>query len=183
MTNQFIYSDLVVFNRFTPDKDRAMFKRIVRAVNRRTQVLYETPEGKVEDNVPEELPYDVDKDEIIIGDDDYGIFYVDLFDNGEVYKDKTVVFKANLEKKRTKLGKEVLVAGRKAMTCCAEDIAFVGLPCEYDNDMKPVADTWHFVKGKVKFSRKRFSDELFPYIVVEEITDAFAPEEEVVYFT
>ncbi len=183
ITNQFKYSDLIMFNRCLENHDRAMFKRMVRAVNRRGQVLYETLDGKVEDNVPEELPYDVNKDEISIGDDDYGIFYIDLFDNGEVYNDKKVVFKASLEKKRTKFGKEVLVAGRKAMTCCTEDIAFVGLPCECGStELRIAKDGWYYVKGKIKFSRKRFSDELLPYIVLEGISDADAPAEEIVTF-
>ena len=66
MTNQYKYSDLVVFNRCEPEHERAMVKRMVRAVNRRAQVLYETRDGQVEDNVPEELPYDMDAPVIIL---------------------------------------------------------------------------------------------------------------------
>ena len=116
MTNQFLYSDLVVFNRCDGSYDRAMFKRMVRAVNRRAQVLYETPEGEVEDNVPEELPYDINAPVIEVGDEDYGIFYIDIFENLANYIGKTVSFKAKAMHPKDVKKDNIFVVARPAMT-------------------------------------------------------------------
>lgn len=182
MTNQFAYSDLVVFNRCTPEKDRAMFKRIVRAVNRRAQVLYETPDGKVEDNVPEELPYDINASVISIEDEDFGIFYIDILDNLANYIDKTVSFKAMAYHPKDNKRSNLFVAGRMAMTCCADDIAFVGFPCECENQSNFKDKQWIQVKAKVKSVMNREQNEPAPYLIVEEISNAAAAEDEVVYF-
>ncbi|MCR5590506.1 MAG: hypothetical protein K6F73_03165 [Lachnospiraceae bacterium] len=182
MTNQFLYSDLVVFNRCEDSHDRAMFKRMVRAVNRRAQVLYETPDGKVEDNVPEELPYDMDADVIRIGDDDYGIFYIDIFENLANYIDKTVCFKAQAAHPKDIKSEKMFVVARPAMTCCAEDIAFVGFPCEYEGNAKFHDSEWIEVTAVVRAVMNRQTNEPSPVMVAKSISSTFAPEEEIAYF-
>lgn len=182
MTNQFTYSDLVVFNRCTDDKDRAMFKRIVRAVNRRAQVLYETPDGKVEDNVPEEMPYDMNADVITIEDEDFGIFYIDSLDNLANYVDKVVSFKAMAYHPKDAKKDNLFVVGRMAMTCCADDIAFVGFPCECENSMQFKNKQWVTVKAKVKSVMNKEYGEPAPFLIIEEIGFAEPAEDEVVYF-
>ena len=183
MTNQFIYSDLVVFNRCTEDHDRAMFKRMVRAVNRRTQVLYETPDGKVEDNVPEEMPYDMNAPVITVEDEDFGIFYIDTLDNLANYIDKTVSFKAMAyNPKGAKDAGKMFVVGRMAMTCCAEDIAFVGFPCECAQAEKFKNKEWVRVTAKVKSVMNKEYGEPAPFLIVDTIEKAEPAEEEVVYF-
>ena len=164
MTNQYKYSDLVVFNRCRPEHDRAMFKRMVRAVNRRAQVLYETPDGQVEDNVPEELPYDMDSPVIEIGDEDYGIFYIDIFENLSAYIDK------------------MLAVARPAMTCCAEDIAFVGFPCEYDRQSEIKEGTWVEVTAKVHAMMNRKTEEPAPVMIAQSLVETDPPEDEIAYF-
>ena len=62
---------------------------------------------------------------IDITDDDYGIWYMDAADDKDRYEGKTVRFTARIMKNR-KLPKNFCVPGRKAMTCCAEDIRFIG---------------------------------------------------------
>ncbi len=182
MTNQFLYSDLVVFNRCEEDHDRAMFKRMVRAVNRRAQVLYETPDGRVEDNVPEELPYDINADTIEIGDEDYGIFYIDIFENLANYIDKTVTYKAKALHPKDIKNDKVFVVARPAMTCCAEDIAMVGFPCEYEKNKEVAEGAWIKVTATVKMVMNRQRNEPAPVLVAQKIEDTEAPEDEVAYF-
>lgn len=182
MTNQFLYSDLVVFNRCDDSYDRAMFKRMVRAVNRRAQVLYETPEGKVEDNVPEELPYDMNADEIEIGDEDFGIFYIDIFENLANYIDKTVRFKAKVVHPPDSDGKNMFAAARPAMTCCAEDIALVGFPCRYDKASELKEGVWVTVTAVVKPAMNTAHDEPAPIMIARKVEETKAPEDEVAYF-
>lgn len=182
MTNQYRYSDLVVFNRCEPQHDRAMFKRMVRAVNRRAQVLYESPDGQVEDNVPEELPYDINASVITIGDEDYGIFYIDVFENLANYIDKTVIFKAKAAHPKDLKNEKLFVVGRPAMTCCAADIAFVGFPCDYDKQASVKEGTWVEVKATVRAIMNRQTQEPAPIMVAQEIKETHAPEDEVAYF-
>ena len=182
MTNQFIYSDLVVFNRCQDNHDRAMFKRMVRAVNRRAQVLYETLDGKVEDNVPEEMPYDMDAPVIKVEDEDFGIFYIDTLDNLDNYIDKIVSFKAMAYHPKGAKQDNLFVVGRMAMTCCAEDIAFVGFPCECANPNDFKSKDWVMVKAKVKAVMNKEYGEPAPFMVVESIEKTSPAEEEVVYF-
>ena len=182
MTNQFLYSDLVVFNRCEEKHDRAMFKRMVRAVNRRAQVLYETPEGKVEDNVPEELPYDINAPVITIGDEDYGIFYIDIFENLSGYIDKKVRFKAKALHPKDVKKDNLFVVARPAMTCCAEDIALVGFPCEYAKQADVEEGSWIEVTAKVRAIMNRQTNEPSPVMVAESIENTKAPEDEVAYF-
>ena len=182
MTNQFKYSDLVVFNRCLPEHDRAMFKRMVRAVNRRAQVLYETPEGQVEDNVPEELPYDMEAPVIEVGDEDYGIFYIDIFENLANYIDRTVHFKAKAAHPKEMKNDKVFAVARPAMTCCAEDIALVGFPCEYDRQSEVKEGSWIEVTAKVRAMMNKQTNEPSPVMVAEKIEETSAPEEEIAYF-
>lgn len=182
MTNQYQYSDLVVFNRCTDDYDKAMFKRMVRAVNRRAQVLYETPEGQVSDDVPEELPYDINADEIVINDEDFGIFYVDILDNLDKYKDKLITLKALSYHPKDMTLKDMFVIGRNAMTCCAEDIAFVGFPCRYENAAELKNDEWVMVKAKINIVKNIRKNEPMPLLVVSSIERCEPAKEDVVYF-
>lgn len=181
MTNQFLYSDLVVFNRCTDDKDRAMYKRMVRAVNRRAQVLYETPDGKVEDNVPEEMPYDMTGPVIKVEEDDFGLFYIDIFDHMENYLEKTVCFKAMAYHPKDAQKKNLFVVGRMAMTCCAEDISFVGFPCEAEDADKYKNKQWINVEATVKATMSQ-NQEPTPFLLVTKIEAAQPAKEEVVTF-
>ena len=100
MTRQFTYSDLVVFNRSREDMELPVFKRTVRALNKRAQVIFEMEDGTINNNVKEELPYDLSSPEIKVEDDDYGIWYIDVFDNLDAYVGKTVSFKGMVHKEK-----------------------------------------------------------------------------------
>lgn len=182
MTNQFLYSDLVVFNRCADEYDRAMFKRMVRAVNKRAQVLFEDPDGNVDNKCDEELPYDINAKIIEIADDDFGIFYVDAIDNLKNYVGKTIRFKAMVYHPK-KAAKDVFVPGRLAMTCCADDVAFIGFPCKYAKASDLKDKEWIFCTAKVGSSYSREFGQDAPVLYAENITqNADKAEEELVYF-
>ena len=181
MTNQFKSSDLVLFNRCRDDHDRAMFKRMVRAVNRTGQVLFETPDGQVDDDAHEEPPYDKCAPVIEIEDDDFGIFYIDALDNIESFIDKTVRFKGQVFHPK-KAKDDVFVPGRYAMTCCAEDVAFVGFPCKYDEAAFLKDKDWVWVTAKVGSAYSRQMEGDAPILYAQKIEPAQAAQEDIVYF-
>ena len=61
----------------------------------------------------------------------YGIFYLDAMDHLDRYIDKTIKFKAMVLKPENS-NDAYFVPGRMAMTCCADDMAFLGYACKYD---------------------------------------------------
>lgn len=181
MTNQFLPADLVVFNRCTENHDRAMFKRMVRAVNRRAQVLFEDPQGNVDNQVDEELPFDVKAPVIQIGDDDFGIWYLDALDHLETYRGKIVQFKAMVYHPKH-APSDVFIPGRMAMTCCADDVAFVGFPCKFDGASFLKDKAWITITAEVGGMMSRELGQEAPALKATKVEPAEAAEEELVYF-
>ena len=68
------------------------------------------------------------------------------------------------------------------MTCCAEDIALVGFPCEYDRQAEIEEGTWIKVTATVQAVMNRKTEEPAPVMVAKKIEETTAPEEEVAYF-
>lgn len=179
MTRQFTYADLVIFNRCDALQDLPMFKRTVRALNRRSQVVFEMKDGTINNNVKEELPYDINADLIKVEDDDYGIWYIDVFDNLKSYLGKTVRFKGIVykpEKRRS----DMFIPGRFAMTCCAADIQFVGFPCQWADAGRLKDKTPVFVTARIESAETR--EGMAPVLVAQSVEITDPPEEEVVYF-
>ena len=179
MTRQFTYADLVIFNRCDLAQDLPRYKRTVRALNRRSQVVFEMKDGTINNNVKEELPYDINADTIRVEDDDFGIWYIDVFDNLETYRGKTVSFKGVVYKpKRSR--DDMFVPGRFAMTCCAADIQFVGFPCQWKDAKRLKDKTPVYVTARIDSTETDEGSAPVLYALSVEITDP--PEEEVVYF-
>ena len=76
----------------------------------------------------DELPFDTDAPVIDIADEDFGLWYLDAMDNLDKYMGKTVRFKGYVCQ-TPRVPKGCFVPGRFGMTCCAEDISFIGFIC------------------------------------------------------
>ncbi|MCH5251789.1 MAG: GTPase [Lachnospiraceae bacterium] len=178
----FQQSDLVIFNRCTKDMDKASMRRNVKGINRMAQVLFESEDGSVESNIEEELPFDVTAKEIILEDDDFGLWYLDVSEHPEKYEEKMIIFKGQVYRNST-FPADAFVPARAAMTCCADDIAKIGFICHYGDAGKLATDDWVTVRVKVKpeFSRKHQS--LYPVLWADKVEPAEPPAEEVVYFS
>ena len=181
MTRQFRYADLVLFNRCRESDDLPVFKRTVKAINRPAQVIFEMPDGTINANVKEELPYDLNSDTIEIADDVFGIWYLDTFENLDNYVGKKVIFKGQVLHPK-KASSNVFVPGRLCMTCCAADIQFVGFPCSWEKAKELKEKS--FVKVTATIG-SRFAKELgqnAPVLDAQSVESAEAPADEVVYF-
>ncbi|MGN0437889.1 MAG: GTP-binding protein [Lachnospiraceae bacterium] len=174
--------DMVVFNRCTDDSDINTMRMAVKTINRRAQIVFENVNGQAAIDQGEiEIPYDLDADIIEINDDDYGIFYIDASDNPEKYVDKVVRFKGQVYLPPQYKGK-AFVPGRFAMTCCAEDITFLGFKC-YSLETPNLKDReWVVVTAKIKKEFYKEFDGEGPVLYAQKIEKATKPEEEVVYF-
>lgn len=125
-------SELIIFNRCDGLTDQlSSFKRNVKAVNPQAEIIFEDKDGEVSQIFEEDLPYDLKDEKLDLDDYGYGIFYLDAMDNLDRYLGKTIKFKAMVLKPENS-NDEYFVPGRMAMTCCADDMAFLGYACKYD---------------------------------------------------
>ena len=78
--------------------------------------------------------------------------------------------------------KEYFVPGRMAMTCCADDMAFLGFACEYDKADKLTDQQW--VKVTAKVAKEYFADYQGegPILHAISVEQTKAPKETVISF-
>ena len=136
----------------------------------------------MESNIEEELPFDINASEIVLEDDDFGLWYLDVSEHPEKYEGKTIVFKGQVYRNRS-FPRDAFVPSRAAMTCCADDIAKIGFLCHYKGADSLGINDWVTVTVKVKPEFSKKNQGLFPVLWAEKVEKAEEPEEEVVYFS
>lgn len=176
--DQFSTADMVIFNRCTETTDRASYRRNIKAVNRRAQVYFE---GDFEVGEEDELPFDKNAEVIRINDEDYGIWYIDAMDNPDQYRGKTVTFKGRVFKSK-ELGANCFVPGRHAMTCCADDIAFLGFICKAKDLAQIEQRQWVTVTAEFKVEYRHEYKGKGPVLYCQKMEKTEEPLEELVYF-
>ncbi|MGM9946878.1 TIGR03943 family putative permease subunit [Floccifex sp.] len=145
--NQLVYSDLIIFNRCDENTDKRFIRNNVKAINKNAQVIYESLDGSVTDQLSqEELPFDLDADVIQIEDDDYGLFYMDALDYPDKYKGKTIEVKG-IAISAVEGNKNAMVMGRYAMVCCADDVSLCGILVRNVDRTKFNQNDWVKLKG------------------------------------
>ena len=173
-------SELIIFNRCDGLTEKLpTFKRNVKALNQTAEIVFEDKDGEVNATLEEELPYDVSKDVIELTDETYGIWYLDALDNVDRYVGKTINFTA-CALVPGDFAKGLFVPGRAVMTCCAEDIQFLGFPCKYAEKIED--HSW--VKVSAKFSREYFAGYKAegPMLTAVSVTPCKKPKNEVLTF-
>lgn len=182
MMEQLSTADMIIFNRCDENTRKAEYRRSLRAVNRRAQVIFENKDGLAEVGDDEVfLPYDINQPVIDLEEEDFGLFYIDACDNPDKYVGKKVHFKAMVHKPK-EYNENEFVPGRFAMTCCADDIAFVGFKAYYKGAGKLKDRQWVMVTGEVG---KEYYPEFEgdgPVIKVSEVAMTSPAAEELVYF-
>ena len=173
-------ADMVLFNRCKEDMPLSGWKRSIRAVNRMCQMAFEDENGD-ELEVEDILPYDLERDHIDLEDPDYGIWYLDSMDHLERYVGKNIQFLAMVLKPE-EYPDGYFVPGRMAMTCCAEDMAFLGYACEYAGTKDLKQKEW--VKVTAKVAKEYFADYKGegPVLHAISVEKAKAPKDPVISF-
>lgn len=175
-------SDMIIFNRCDGIEDLNVYKRNVKALNQTADIVFEDENGEIDEIMEEDLPYDLNDSPIVLDDKSYGIWYLDSLDHLDRYEGKTIQFIAMVMKPEG-FPKGYFVPGRMAMTCCAEDMAFLGFACVYDNiDLYKERD-WVKVTAVVK--REYFADYEGegPVLYAASVTKTKQPKEPVISFT
>ena len=178
---QLFQADVVIFNRCDDSTDKGKFRRNVKALNRKAQLVYERTDGTLDER-EEELPFDITADELDISDADYAIWYMDCMDNPKKYEGKKVKFLA-LVYNPDKLKKGVFVPGRFAMTCCVEDVTFIGFKCKYPDEDKIPHKSWIYITAEIHNEFAKEYRGKGPVLYAKEVVKAEEPEDSLVYFS
>ncbi len=181
LQEQVFAADVVIFNRTDDSTDRGHLRRMIKNINRKAQIVYERTDGTIDER-PEELPFDINQETIELSDADYAIWYMDAAENYKKYEGKKIRFLA-LVYNPDNLKKGVFVPGRFAMTCCVEDITFLGFKCKYDRENELPHRSWIMVTAEVHVEFAREYKGKGPVLYPISIEPAEKPEDELVYFS
>ncbi len=147
--DKLVGAQMVVYNRLNPGADTMEYHKLSRAANRRIDILYDYLDGTTAfDDVVDPLPFDVAADHIQINDEDYALFYRDITEEPAKYSGKTVTFKAQVAMLRREKN-NMFAPGRFVMTCCVDDIEFMGIPCRYPQSKTLTPRSWVRVIAKI----------------------------------
>ena len=147
--DKLVGGQMVIFNRLEQGQDTMPFHKLVRAANRRIDIMYEYTDGSTAfDEIEDPLPFDINAPIIYIKDEDYALWYRDVTEEPQKYDGKTVCFKGQVAMLRRSRD-NMFAPGRFVMTCCADDIQFCGVPCRYEGSSKLESRSWVMVEAKI----------------------------------
>ncbi len=180
MLEQMFLSDVVIFNRSDENTPKLKFRTTVKSNNRKAQIVYEKKDRTI-DETPEPLPYDINQDVIEISDMNYGVWFMDCQENPKKYEGKVIKFLALIYNPAI-MKSGSFVPGRFAMTCCADDIQFIGMKAKYEKSKDIPHKSWVNIAAEVKYEYAKEYKGKGPVLYVTEIELTEKPEEELIYF-
>jgi hypothetical protein len=176
-------SEMIIFNRCDGVRDQlSSYKRNIKAVNASADVIFEGAEGEIDEIFEEDLPYDLTQDTIVLDNNGYGIWYLDCMDHLERYEGKKLQFIA-MVLKPDHFPENYFVPGRMAMTCCADDMAFLGYACEFEGASELEQRAW--VKVTATISKEYWADYKGegPMLHAVSVEKTKAPKEAIISFS
>ena len=181
MMEKITNADMIVFNRCDDKLKESLRARNLRMVNRRADIYLEDNDGNSEDYLTgDECPFDMTPDLIDIPDDDYGVWYVDAMDHPDRWDGKKVHMKLIMCHSKKFPG--IHCPGRFVMTCCENDIQFVGIVAKGDSLKAYKNRDWVDITATVKKEHLDAYEGEGPVLYVERITTTSKPAQEVVTF-
>ena len=175
-------SEMIIFNRCDTVRDQLnVYKRNIKAVNAQTDVIFEDANGEIDEIFEEDLPYDLNQEIIVLDNQGYGIWYLDSMDHLERYIGKKIQFVAMVLKPE-KFPKGYFVPGRMAMTCCADDMAFLGYACKYDKEIELEQKSWIKITAKVAIEYFEDYGKEGPVLHAVSVEKTVKPKNEVISF-
>ena len=142
-------SDAIFFNRIENLDEMVPYQQSLKMINPNAEYVYQKVSGEIVTKLECDLPYDIKEDTIVFHDDDFGIWYIDAIDNPDRYEGKYVVYSGQVMNDPS-FPKGVIVVGREAMTCCADDIQFIG-PYVIAKGIELEDSTWVRIKCKINY--------------------------------
>lgn len=175
-------SEMIIFNRCDTVRDQLnSYKRNIKAVNASADVVFEDSKGEIDEIFEEDLPFDLNQETIVLDNQGYGIWYLDSMDHLERYIGKKLQFVAMVLKPE-KFPRGYFVPGRMAMTCCAEDMSFLGYVCKYGETDKLEQRDWVKVTAVVREEYWKDYNGKGPVLHALKVEKTKKPREEIISF-
>ena len=174
--------DVVVFNRYVNKADVNELHKIVRSVNRRSNIYYEADNGMmIADDIEDPLPYDIEADTITIKDEDYAVWYSDIMNEAKKYHGKTVRFRAMISN-RPELPNNVFAVGRYIMTCCEEDMQFSWFIALYNRFYPIQGEKWVSLTAEITVQHHKTQNIDIPLLKITDLYECAPPESRIATF-
>jgi len=174
--DKLVGGQMVIFNRLEMQQDTLPLHKLVRAANRRMDILYERVDGSTAyDDLEDPLPFDINAPVIEIKDEDYALWYRDITEEPQKYDGKTVMFKGQVAMLRRDRS-NMFAPGRFVMTCCVDDIQFCGIPCRFPQagDLQP--RDWVEIKASITAEKHTlYKGELGPVLTAITVKTGVTP--------
>lgn len=180
LIEQFKNSDLIILNRCNEKIDKLKFRNSIKAINARANIIFELENGEIDDS-PLQLPFDINANVIEFKDYDYGVWYLDATESPAKYEGKNVKIKG-IAYTHPKYPKNVFAFGRNAMTCCADDISFLGLLCQSNKPVNFKEKEWIEIEGVMHKQFIQQEQREVPFIAIKDYRSIEKVENELVYF-
>ncbi|MDD3219863.1 MAG: GTP-binding protein [Lachnospiraceae bacterium] len=174
-------TEMVIFNRCKKGDPLATYRRGIKVANQGAEVIFEDENGEIDNIFEDAMPYDMDAPVIDIAPEDYGLWYVDVMDHPDKYNGKIVKFKGRV-RKAAKKNAPYFMPGRPAMTCCADDVSFIGYACKSEIAPTLKHGQWVEVTARIGFEKVGPYDEVDMMLYAENVQGCEPLEEELVYF-
>ena len=176
-------SELIMFNRCDgiDEKTLVSYKRNVKAINQQADLIFEDSNGEIDMTTEEDLPYDIHKEPIVLEDLNYGIWYLDAMEHPDRYDGKEIEY-TGMVMVPDKFPKGYFVPGRMAMTCCANDMSFLGYACKSEQGKSFPERTWVRVRARVSYESFSEYDGEGIVLYAESVEETRQPKEPVINF-
>lgn len=182
VSDKLMNCDMTVFNRMDDNRDVMELHKLVRALNRQCEIIYEYKDGSLKvDDIEDPLPFDINASVIEIEDKDFAIWYANLIEHPENYIGKKLSLKGVVAVDDS-IGKNAFVIGRHVMTCCVEDIEYKCIVCLSDEKINFKTKEWKKILAKVEFGMHNLYDCEGPLLRLISWEDTQKPEDEVATF-
>lgn len=175
--NHVINAEMVILNR-SDDVDKRYLRNNLKSINQYVELIFEDKDGNVTNKIEDEL-FDLSKD-LQVSDIDYGLWFMDAIDNPDKYDRKNITIKVKYVGE-IKEYNNILIMGRRAMVCCADDITDIALPCIGIHKEDIDENKYYYITGEARCIENNEGMKVCA-INVKDFKEAEAPVEELVNF-
>lgn len=175
--NHVVNAEVVILNR-ADGVDKRYLRNNLKSINQYVELIFEDKDGNVTNKIEDEL-FDLSKD-LDISDIDYGLWFMDAIDNPAKYDKKKITIKVKYVAEMKEYN-NVLIMGRRAMVCCANDITDIALPCIGIHAKDIDKDKYYYISGECRSIENEDGMKVCA-INVKDFKEAEAPAEELVNF-
>ena len=177
MFNHVVNAECAILNR-ADGVDKKYLRNNLKSINQRLELIFEDLDGNISKIVQDDL-FDTSKD-LFIEDIDYGLWYMDAVDNSDKYDNVKITLKIK-KCKDDEINPGVVVMGRQAMVCCANDIQDIALSVVNADKYNLEDNKYYYVTGIIHSLRDEDNYKVC-VLYADDIKEAEPPLEDLVNF-